>query len=146
MGDFIRFLVTSDCTVDLSMLEAIFKALDDRFSLHVEVAEPNIGELLYQSEGMGEIEINRPGDVVFDEDTEELIDRLDELEFAQKAIITQKIHAAKLMVAMQLTEAGHEAYDRIDPLWDSLFDHCEGLLQIDEEGFYDQTGLITPEG
>lgn len=146
MGDFIRFLVTSDCSIDLSALELMLKALDGGFSLHVEVAEPNIGELLYQSESMGEIEINSPGDVVFDEDIEDLLDRLDELEDEQKVFITGRIGAARLMVAMQLTEEGHEQYDRIDPLWDSLFNRCGGLLQVDEEGFYDQTGLIAPEG
>lgn len=144
MGDFLRFLATAECDLDLPSVEMLFKSVDASFAIHAETAEPHIGELLYQSESLGEVEINYPGEVVYDEDIGEMLEILEDVEEDQKPRVLSLIRTAKLMVALQLTEEGHEAYDRIDPFWDALFAHCDGLLQVDDEGYYDRDGLILP--
>ena len=46
------------------------------------------------------------------------------------------------MIAFQISEEGHDHYGRIDPFWDWLFVHYAGLLQIDDEGYYNQDDQV----
>ncbi|MBK8025718.1 MAG: hypothetical protein IPK19_31085 [Chloroflexi bacterium] len=141
MGDYFRYLVTVDCDLTLAALEELFRRSSDQFSIHGEEASPNAGDLLYGSSILGDIEINRPGEEVFDEDLDEQREILDSIEEGTE-YVRSVLERVKLMVALQLTEEGHGAYDQIDPLWDLLFENCDGLLQVDDEGFYDSEGVV----
>jgi hypothetical protein len=51
----------------------------------------------------------------------------------------------KAMVVVEAFWQGEESeatLAKLDPLWDWLFAHYNGLSQADNEGFYDQSGLI----
>jgi hypothetical protein len=48
------------------------------------------------------------------------------------------------MVALHVLQAGHDNADILDQLWDWLFDHFAGLLQVDDEGYYNRDTLILP--
>lgn len=142
MGDFFRFLVSDSCDLDLPALESIFQEQDTRFAILIETAEPNYGELLHESEVLGEIELNRLGEIVFDEDISDLVELLQEVDAGNKDQVIELVQATNSMIVLQLTEAGHEAYDFIDPVWDVLFARCGGLLQVDDEGYYDPNGAL----
>ena len=137
MGDFIRFILTEEVDLSLAVIEAGLKVVDPQFSIFPDQAAPNTGDVIYSSEVYGEIEVNRPGDVEFQEDILDLRDELKVFTDEEKAPILQAFEQATGMIAFQLSEAGHENYRRIDPFWDWLFDHYRGLLQIDDEGYYD---------
>ncbi len=136
MGDFIRYILTGENDLTLDLIEAGLKAVDDAFSLFRDPATTNSADVLHGSEVMGEIEVNRPADQEFQEDIEDLRDELADVDDPVKAEILRIFDQATGMIAFQLVESGHEHYGVIDPFWDWLFDHYPGLLQIDEEGYY----------
>jgi hypothetical protein len=142
MGDFIRYIITAGHDLTLETLNLILKEVDPEFSIIPDRASTNSGDLLHGSEVYGEIELNRPGDQVFVEDLEDLRDELVDIEGEEKDTVLRAFDDATGMIALELSEAGHEHYRRIDPVWDWLFEHYPGLLQIDEEGYYDQDNQL----
>ena len=142
MGDFIRYILTSENDLTLSLVEAGLKEIDPEFALLPDQAAPNSADVLHAGEIYGDIEINQREDQVFSEDIEDLRDELTEIEDEGKAGVLTMLDQAVTMVAFQISEQGHDQYRRIDPLWDWLFDHHPGVLQIDEEGYYSQNELI----
>ncbi len=152
MGDFIRYLFTVEPDLTLASLEDGFKAVDAAFSIFPDPATDNSGDLIYGGEVYGDLEINRRGDQVFDEDIEELreqivaigMDSIDDLDSDDEgfAMVEQALISTSGMIALQLSEAGHEHYQQIDLFWDWLFERYPGLLQIDEEGYYSQDEQI----
>ena len=152
MGDFIRYLFTAEPDLTLASVESGFQAVDAAFSIFVDAAADNTGDLIYGGEIYGEIEINRRGDQVFNEDIEDLreqivaigMDSIDDLDSDDEgfAVVEQALLSAAGMIALQLSEVGHEHYQRIDLFWDWLFERYPGVLQIDEEGYYSQDEQI----
>lgn len=144
MGDFIRYILTGENDLTLAIVADGLKEVDSEFSLQIDQAAPTSGDVLYGSEIFGEIEVNQREDQVFAEDIEELIDLL--VGFAGqedgKSTVRAALNDATAMVALQLAEDGHDHYRRIDPFWDWLFERYPGLLQIDDEGYYDQDEQI----
>jgi len=141
VGDFIRFLA-SDCTLTLKEVEALFKALDESFSFIIDPSAPTHCEVFFGSEVLAAIEINRAEEDIFEEDIEALIEDVTALDEPRKAAVLSGLRSARWMLAMELFSEGHTAYDRIDQVWDMLFERCGGLLQIDDEGFYDIDGEV----
>jgi hypothetical protein len=47
-------------------------------------------------------------------------------------------------VVLEVSEEGHYNEERLDKLWDWLFETRGGLLQVDDEGYYDHERLILP--
>ncbi len=55
------------------------------------------------------------------------------------------LQEAQATVAVRVLSQGRETgatLEKIDPLWDWLFDEYRGLLQADGEGYYDANGQI----
>ncbi len=146
MGDFIRYLFTAEPDLSLALVESGLKAVDAGFSIFADAATDNSGDLIYGGEVYGELEINQRGDQVFDEDIDDLREQLAgisaESMSAEESLVVQTLNGARSMIALQLSEAGHEHYQQIDLFWDWLFDRYPGLLQIDEEGYYSQDEQI----
>lgn len=136
MGDFIRFILTNPHDLSLESIENGLKATDPEFAIIVNQASPSSGDVLLGGELYGELELNLPVDQVFSEDIEDLLEQLTDIPAEEKTVVEQALAAATGMVAFQLSGYGHDNYRRIDPFWDWLFEHYEGLLQIDEEGYY----------
>lgn len=142
MGDFIRFILTGAHDLTLERVERGLKEIDPAFSIFVNNAAPNNGDLVYGSEIYGEIEVNLPDDLVFGEDIIDLRDQLAEMDEDTVPAVREALDKASGMIAFGLSEAGHDHYRQIDPFWDWLFDHYAGLLQIDEEGYYTREGQL----
>jgi hypothetical protein len=142
VGDFIRFILTGEHDLTLAAIAHGLKEIDPAFSIFVNNAAPNSGDIVYGSEIYGEIEVNRPDDLVFSEDIADLRDQLTDMDEDGVPAVRQTLDTASGMIAFQLSEAGHDHYRQIDPFWDWLFDHYVGLLQIDEEGYYTRSGQL----
>ncbi len=142
MGDFIRYIITTAHDLTLDGLNQILKEVDPEFSIIPDRASTNSGDLLHGSEVYGEIELNQPGDQVFIEDLDDLREELIDIEGEEKDTVLRGFAKATGMIALELSEEGHQQYRRIDPVWDWLFEHYPGLLQIDEEGYYDQDNQL----
>ena len=136
MGDFIRYILTSENDLTLALVEAGLKEVDPEFALQIDQAATNSADVLHDGEIFGEIEVNQREDQVFSEDIEDLREELADIEDEAKAGILEMLGAATAMVAFQLSEEGHDQYRKVDPFWDWLFERYPGVLQIDEEGYY----------
>lgn len=141
MGDFIRYIFTAPHDLTIDKLNTAFKAINPAFMILPDTADPTSGDLMYNSLFYGEIALNEPNDDNVKEDLDELREILPE-DDPDAAAIRTRLETIHGMFLLKLSENGHADYDRIDPIWDWLFNHHEGMLQIDEEGFYDQSGLI----
>ena len=142
MGDFIRYILTEPHDLTLEVVEKGLKQIDPEFAIIIDQAAPNTGDVLLAGDVFGEIEVNRPEDQVFDEDIEDLREQLVDIPTGEKAVVMKALAKATGMIAFQITEEGHDLYGRIDPFWDWLFVHYAGLLQIDDEGYYNQDDQV----
>ncbi len=142
MGDFIRYILTEPHDLTLEVVEKGLKQIDPEFAIIIDQAAPNTGDVLLAGDVFGEIEVNRPEDQVFDEDIEDLREQLVDIPTGEKAVVMKALAKATGMIAFQITEEGHDLYRRIDPFWDWLFVHYAGLLQIDDEGYYNQDDQV----
>ncbi|MBI1256521.1 MAG: hypothetical protein GC204_03530 [Chloroflexi bacterium] len=136
MGDFIRYILTGENDLTLALVETGLKEVDSEFALQIDQAATNSADVLHGGEIFGEIEVNQREDQVFSEDIEDLRDELEAVEDGAKANILELLNTATAMIALQLSEEGHDQYRQVDPFWDWLFERYAGVLQIDEEGYY----------
>jgi hypothetical protein len=141
MGDYIRFL-SPDCALDLKAIEALFRAMDEDFRFIIDPAVPMHCEVYYGSDVLAGLDINQADEDVFEEDREALIEEVSASTEPRRNAVLNGLKAARWMLALELYAEGHSAYDRIDQVWDMLFEQCSGLLQIDEEGYYDIDGEV----
>jgi hypothetical protein len=141
MGDYIRF-ISGDCTLSLRQIEAIFKAVDEAFTFLGDASSPTHCEVYYDSQVLAALDVHHADDDLFEEDIQMLAEQVMATDEPRKGFVLSRLRAANWLLALELYEAGHIGYDRIDQVWDMLFEQCSGLLQIDEEGYYDMDGEV----
>jgi hypothetical protein len=145
MGYYMRFIVTDQQEVNLSIIENALKAVDTAYALQIEPdASAEYADLLYSGSPYGELEIKRPGETIFSEEMEELQEFIEAAE-GERGPVLASLQQATSIVALRVLWQDREAeatLGKIDPLWHWLFENRSGLLQADGEGYYDRTGLI----
>lgn len=139
MSYYMRFITTdSEETTPVVLHRALQKA-DSRYS----IAES--GEIMLGDDVFGVVEVNLPGEELFEEEIEELKEFVEDVRGGRKKDVLKTLDAAKAIVAVQVLFGGRETdevLEKLDPLWEWLMSNRKGLLQADGEGYYDQTGLI----
>jgi hypothetical protein len=143
MSYFMRYILVHD-DIALQTIDQALNAIDPGFSVQFDQGEPDSGDLYYRGEVLGEISVNHPGEMVFSEDIEELRTVVNALDHPDTPLIQTTLDSARAMVALLVLEAGHRNPDIVDQLWDWLFDHYRGVLQVDDEGYYDRDELVLP--
>jgi hypothetical protein len=101
--------------------------------------------LLLGSQRLAIIEINRPGDDIFEDDLAEFMDMVGKGDLPGEVRVRETLTATRALVVIEAFWEGEDAestLSKIDPLWDWLFANHTGLSQADAEGFYDASGLI----
>lgn len=145
MGDYLRFFYHGE-PVTLAWIEAGFKTISPHFAVMRDQATASVGDLLYDDDVYAELEINVRGSILYHEDVEELREQLEdapEEDHAARARIYDVFEVATGLIAMRVADFGNVYYsERIDPFWDWLFEQRDGLLQIDDEGYYTRDGLL----
>jgi hypothetical protein len=99
---------------------------------------------MFDSHPCGVIEINRPGDDIFEDDLMELRDLVGEGSEAQQRV-RAVLDQTQTMIVVEAEWQGQDAepvLSRLDPLWDWLAATYGGLLNADNEGFYAGDDLI----
>lgn len=145
MTYFMRFVYASGDPLTLDHVEKALQAEDSSYAIITDSADPQqSGDLMRGEDIYGEIELNASRDVVFREDIQELIDQLDGSEEIAVPAVRRHLEQATGMVVLRVSEEGHFHAERLDVLWDWLFDTRGGLLQVDGEGYYDVDRLILP--
>ncbi|MCA9907334.1 MAG: hypothetical protein KC519_01705 [Anaerolineae bacterium] len=143
MSYFIRYILVRDETT-LATIDAALHLIDPDFNIQVDQSEVETGDLYYKSEILGEITVNRPGDSIFEEEIAELRKQLDAVSHPDKPLVQTALDVARAMVALHVLQAGNDNPDILEQLWDWLFEQYPGVLQVDEEGYYDIDGLFLP--
>ena len=147
MGYYMRFISTDEQEITLSLLKSALKLVDPQYSIaNVHKIPREFGDLMHGNDIYGQIEINRLGDSLFEEELEELKELLGESK--GKESVLQILTNAKTSVVIQVLwqeRDSEQTLSKIDPLWNWLFTNRQGLLQADGEGYYDSSGLIAEE-
>ena len=144
MGYYMRFVGTDDEPFSTKNMQEAFSAAGSGYDVQVD---ETAGTILHQGATIAHVEINTPGDGMFDEEREELIEFAAEAggdSSARTRVVTTLRRATFLVAAQVLFGTGDTdaTLGRLDPLWAWLFRHRHGLLQADGEGYYDAEGLI----
>lgn len=145
MGYYLRYIVTDEKEVTLTVLESGLKQHNVAYSIERDNESDDEGNFNFNDDIYGAIEINRPGDGLFDEEIEELKEFLEDAEGERKSEVLQVLDDAKAIVAVQVLWAAREAEETleiINPLWLWLYANRKGLAQADDEGYYNAEGLV----
>lgn len=99
------------------------------------------GEVSKAGQILAEIEINRPGSDLFDDEIAGTVSKLQHAGGNAQQVI-QRVQAVQAVLAVQLLEPS--AMEQLGPLWNVVTRLANGLWQIDGQGFYDQGQLVVP--
>jgi hypothetical protein len=150
MGYYMRFLDTSEKPLAIDEIEGAMRNVDPAYRLEapesarmIPQADLNLGDGLY-----AEIEINQPGDGLFEDEIAEMLEFLEDAEGKGRKRVEVVLKGARRIVSVRVLGQGRQTEETlagIDPLWKWLFSTRDGLLQADGEGYYDADDLILEE-
>jgi len=139
-----RFLSTDERKLSLKEIESALKANDSNYE--IESDEDDVeGTLIYGDGVYGQLEINEKGDEFFQDDIENLKEKIENAESGNKQTVLDALLKAKSLLFVRVVYEGREdeeTFEKIDPLFDWLIKNREGLIHADYEGYYDASGLI----
>ena len=145
MGYYMRYIVNEDKGISLNMIETALRRKDPNYSLANQAPAQEYAELLLGTEIYGALEINRRGSELMNEELEELLEDIDNAEVGDRQRVQHLLQNAHCTIALQVLWQGRgleATLEKIDPLWEWLFEQYQGLLQADGEGYYDINGQI----
>lgn len=148
MPTFIRYLYThrtpagtpSIAPLTLASIGRALADADPDFRIVRDLPEDDpdeTGQLLHGDDDFGVISVNLRGDPLCDDDLDEFREGLRAQDDPRRVEVLDVIARAAGMVALRLSNEGFAGSDWLDPLWLWLFAAREGVLQIDDEGFFD---------
>lgn len=140
-----RYFDTSDEPLTIQDIQEAMKRENPDYRLEIfKDSKRPLADLYFGDAIYAQIEINQPGDGLFDEEIQEMLDFLLDCEGEDRKRVEKLLKAAKQTIAVQVLWQDREAEEtlsRIDPLWQWLFLSRKGLLHADGEGYYDEDGL-----
>lgn len=142
MSYYMRFMLTDGTPPSLPEIEAALKAADAEFTVLRDSVDDDVGDLYHGEALYAEIELNHRGDPLCDEDIDDFVEELGKQDDPNREIALDVLNRATGMVVVHVLRAGHENADALNILWDWLFATRQGLLQVDEEGFFNQQTRI----
>ncbi len=87
--------------------------------------------------------MNRPGDELFQDERDQLLEALPEAGAgAALERVRSALQGARSIVAVRALFEGEGPLEKLSALWRWLFDHREGILQADGEGYFDRGGFL----
>jgi len=139
-----RYIVADEQPVSLQDIGKAFAEAGVEYDVHGKETEVTIS---YDGRLIGYITLNVPGDGLFEEERDELIEFAEDVNEAQKRRVIDTLCAAREIVAVQVLFGNGDTgwtLDRLSPLWTWLQSNRRGLVQADGEGYYDGHDLILP--
>src|SRR6185312_11146833 len=141
VGYYMRYISTDQRRITAAELRDALLATGPGYQIQVDDTAATIAH----------VEINVPGDGLFDEERDELIAFAANTtpDPAAKDRVLQTLQKARAIVATQVlfgTGETESTLRRLDPLWAWLFRNRQGLLQAEGEGYYDVHGLVLRMG
>jgi hypothetical protein len=144
---YLRFLACGPEAISLEEIGADLAASDPRWRIDDTSDERSTcGDLYLGDELLAELEVNRPGDELFEEERDQLLQLLPE-SGAGEALerVRNKLQGARAIVVVRAlfpSEGRDGPFERLSPLWRWLFEHREGILQVDGEGYFERGGFL----
>jgi hypothetical protein len=152
MAYFMRFLITGDYSPSVENMRQTLVSRDASYELISRQPVPyETLVLTHAGEEYAEIDFNRPGDDLFADELDDLLEELDETVFDTEEdsrvrdVVAEQVRETRLILSAEILFGDNFLEDGIrliDPLWDWLFEQTDGLLKIDNEGYYDADGLL----
>lgn len=144
MGYIMRYITGAARAVSLADIETALRQSDAAYAI-VNTDIDDMGDLMYGDRRLGIIEINRPGEDIFEDDIAEFRDLVGGQDTPEQRRVLETLDHAQAIIAVEAIWPGAQAeptLSRLDPLWDWLFATYPGLLQADNEGFYEGDELV----
>jgi hypothetical protein len=138
MGYYMRYFLTGPNLPALAMMEAVLKTINPAYAL-------DANSLTFNGERYAQIEIMTPVDSLFQEEIDEFRVEIAHRRGRRRKTVLDTLNTARAVIAAQVLFQDRpieQTLAKLDPLWEWLFVQYPGLLQVDGEGFYTQTGLI----
>jgi hypothetical protein len=146
MGYYMRFITGDERDVGFDQIEAMLVSVDSQYALQRSQFEfEQVTDVFYGGVLIGQIEINEVDDEIFEDDVSAFREMIGEPVSAEDRSVLAILDQARLMVVVEALWKGTDAENtltKFDPLWAWLFANRTGILQADNEGFYDANGLL----
>jgi len=145
MGYYMRYIATDTDAISLDVLETALRQINPAYAIKPDSQIDNLGDLFYGDVRLAQVEINVPGDDIFEDDINEFRDLVGATDEPGGTQVLDALGAATCMIAVEAFWEGENSEGtlaKLDPLWDWLFANYTGISQADSEGFYDAHGLI----
>ncbi len=145
MGYYMRFFTADPKPSSIDALAGRLRSRSPSWKLESEVARRPSAKICLGEELLGELEVNRPGDGLFEEEIEELLEFIDADSRGDRERVAKLLARATAAYVVRVLWQGREAEDTLaalDGFWEVLFELHDGLLQADAEGYYDAEGRI----
>ena len=137
-----RYIVADERPVTIDELRSAFKAAGPGYRLEAFEAEMIVH---HGDHVLAHVTLNSPGDGLFDDERAELLEEAEEARGKHKALVLETLRAARQIVAVQVLHGTGESdstLELLDPLWDWLVKQRAGMVQADEEGYWQGNKLI----
>ena len=144
MGYYMRYISTDERPLSLAMIGETLGAIDPRYLIRTTDLDELV-EVIYDDKLYGQIEINTPGDELFEDDINAFMEMVGKPTTQEEHLVMATLTAATQMIAVEMFwegTASEATFALFDPLWDWLFANRRGVLQADTEGFYSADGLL----
>ena len=149
MGYYMRFFDTTEKPLTIGAIEVALRHVDPAYRLEApESAKISEADLYLRDDLYAEIEINEPGDGLFEDEIAEMLEFLEDAEGNGRERVEKVLSGARRIVSVRVLGQDRESEDTlagINPLWRWLFSTRTGLLQADGEGYYDADDLVLEE-
>ena len=126
MGYYMRYIVADEQPVSLEDIGKAFAKAGVEYDVDGDETEVTI---TYQGRPIGHVTLNVPGDGLFEEERDELIEFAEEGNEPQKRRVIDVLRAAREIVAVQVLFGNGDTgwtLDRLSPLWTWLQSNRQG--------------------
>ena len=137
-----RYIVADERPVTLNDVRGALAEAGDGYEVDGEETEATIN---YRGRPVGHLTLNTPGDGLFDEERDELVEFAEDGDGRGRTRVIDTLRVANAIVAVQVLSGDGDSertLTAIDPIWRWMRGNRRGLLQADGEGYYDGDKLI----
>ena len=139
-----RFILTDGPAPTLDDIESDVRKKDTDYSIDREPGAAT-GDIRYEGDIYGEIEVGAVGTGNIDQDLADLTALLPDADDGDPATVEAILKSATSMVTVRFPsedQASEQSLQTVYPIWQGLFASRQGVLQADDDGYFDKSGRI----
>lgn len=140
MGFYMRFVLINENKTTFRQIARGLKKIDPKYRFEGEEY------FIYDNELYGQVEINHADHSFFHDDISLLKEKVfSHSEHTNATRILSVLEQATAIFFVNVVWSGSNTEDtlsKFEPLWEWFFANREGILYVDENGFYDKDGIL----